>query len=159
MDHVVLKKIFFFAYNHRPCELEKVMELKHGTAVRLCAKIRELNLTQERLGAMTPTQVAELYYARKNAAKATANQEKIMPDLTLLQEKWQMTRPQGGMPRERKLALTMRLIVANYYYELPVNGAQHNRGKVLLSESQGLRLWSAITLQNVTSAFTVPIEF
>lgn len=100
MDHVVLKKVLLFACNHRPCELEKVMGLKHGTAVRVCAKIRELNLTQERLGAMTPTQVAELYYARKNAVKAAASQEKIMPDLTLLQEKWQMTRPQGSMPRE-----------------------------------------------------------
>ena len=96
MDNVVLKKVLLFACNHRPCELEKVMGLKHGTAVRACAKVRELNLTQERIGAMTPTQVAGLYYARKNAAKATTGQEKIMPDLALLQEKWQMTRPQGS---------------------------------------------------------------
>ena len=63
---------------------------------------------------MTPTQVAGLYYARKNAAKATTGQEKIMPDLTLLQEKWQMTRPQGSMPRERKLACSKQGV--RYFY-------------------------------------------
>ena len=54
------------------------MGLKHGTAVRACAKVRELGLTQEKIGAMTPSQIAGLYYARKNAAKATAGQEKII---------------------------------------------------------------------------------
>ena len=39
MDSVVLKKVLLFACNHRPCELEKVMGLKHGTAVRACAKV------------------------------------------------------------------------------------------------------------------------
>ena len=52
MDNVVLKKVLLFACKHRPCELEKVMGLKHGTAVRACAKVRELNLTQERIGAI-----------------------------------------------------------------------------------------------------------
>ena len=86
------------------------MGLKHGTAVSACSKVRELCLTQEKIGAMAPSQVAVLYYARKNAAKAIAGQEKIMPDLTLLQEKWQMTRSQGSMPRDRKLALTIRFM-------------------------------------------------
>lgn len=158
MDHVVLKKVLLFACNHRPCELEKVMGLKHGTAVRACAKVRELNLTQERLGTMTPTQVAELYYARKKAAGTAAAQEKIMPDLALLQEKWQLTRPQGSMPRERKLALTMQLIVEKYYFELPENVEQHKRGKVFLSESHVLRLWRAYRRNNVAPAYRVPHE-
>lgn len=159
MDSVVLKKVLLFACKHRPCELEKVMGLKHGTAVRACAKVRELNLTQERIGAMTPTQVAELYYARKNAAETTSGQEKIMPDLTLLQEKWQMTRPQGSMPRERKLALTMQLIVEKYYFELPENVEQQTRGKVFLSQSHVLRLWRAYRRQHVAPAYRVPHEY
>lgn len=159
MDSVVLKKVLLFACSHRPCELEKVMGLKHGTAVRACAKVRELSLTQEKIGAMTPSQVAGLYYARKNAAKATAGQEKIMPDLALLQEKWQMTRPQGSMPRERKLALTMQLIVEKYYFELPENVEQQTRGKVFLSESHVLRLWRAYRRQHVAPAYRVPHEY
>lgn len=159
MDHVVLKKILLFACKHRPCELEKELGLKHGTAVRVCAKVRELNFTPERLGAMTPGQIAALYYARKNSVKTSAGAEKIMPDLALLQEKWQMTRPRNGMPRERKLALTMSLIVEKYYLELPENLERCRHGQVLLSESHVLRLWRAYRRQHVAPAYRVPHEF
>ena len=159
MDQVVLKKALLFALTHRPCEVEREMGFKHGTAIRLCKKARALKLTKEQAAVMTPQQLSGLYYARQQSKSKHEEARMVRPDLALLQENRIRAQPQSSLSRERKLALNYQLIVDLYYLQLPANLELVKQGYSLLSTGQVLRLWREYRKTQVSAVYRVRHEY
>ena len=142
MEPTVLKAALLKALHNVSTSLEKE-GFKHGTAVRLRRKVRDLGLTQEKIGSMTAQELHDLYY-KKNVPVRSFN--KIEPDYLLLQDKFLKSKLRAKTPSQKKLALTKKSIVELYYINLPENKEKVERGEgYLYSISHVLHKWALMS--------------
>lgn len=124
-----LKKFVLLAvkYDFVPCKLEARGYL-HGTSVRLCRKLRDLDLTKEAVEAMPPKRLHELVYPkskpRSDSLDEQGNPVHISPDLEAISKAL----------KERPY-LTRSEAFKELYYEDPQNLRLAEHGRKFLKES------------------------
>lgn len=159
MDKQVLKNALLKAVNSSPKALEE-HGFKHGTAVRLCRKVKDLNLTKEQLNSMTAKEVHNLYYAKKAKNSSALAVQKIEPDFKLLQEKWNESRIKAQTPSQKKLALNKTTTVELYYYNDETNKELVAKGThKFYSLSNVLKRWRDYENNKITVTYQRHHEF
>ena len=158
MDNYSLKQMMLYACQYpSPAALEKRFGCSHGTAVRFVRWIKQNKFTLEQLGAMTPTEISTEYYKRKNRTRFNAQGQKIetiKPDLETLNQLVADESKRNGTSRERKLRLTQKAIIEQYYLETPANLALVKQGThALLSLSRVEAMLKAYRDSKVAVAF------
>lgn len=158
MDANALKKALIAACETMsPASLEKKYGFKHGTAVRLVRKCKELNLSIDGLSKMTPDEVSILYYARKAKAFEKVGDKQvpvIRPDVKLLEDKYLESHVDATYGSKKKLALTKHTIIELFYFEDTDNKELVAKGEAaFLSESRILKLWKQYTNQIKTPTY------
>ena len=78
---IMLKKSLLFAFVNKPITVERELKYAHGTALRLCRKVRSFGLTLEELTQMSAKEISKLYYSRsprkKKSSEATNSEKEV----------------------------------------------------------------------------------
>lgn len=123
MDPATLKKIVLVAFRTglRPSELEKELQLSHGVSVRLCKKIKAMELTFSGVSNMTPKQLHGLMYTQHRTRKVqdqSGNDVKfIQPDLPVIYQQLRNAEQSGGTRSDQKTRMNRSLIFDQFYYK------------------------------------------
>ena len=137
MEPKLLKDALLKACKHRPSELERLYNFKHGTACRLCKKVKELGLNEDKLNSMTSKEAHALYYKKQKPIESI-EKNKIEPNLELLEQQYNLSKVKS----HAKLKLTRELTIEEYYFNDPKNKELVQAGThIFYSKSHILTLW------------------
>lgn len=138
MDPDTLKRALIKALTMTAAQLEHE-GFSHGTAQRLRRKVAELKLTRESIGGMTSKELHKIYYKK---AKPVQSNNKIMPDIDYLQDKYIKSHLEAKTPSQKKLALTRKSVIELYYFNDPKNKEFVDSGESsFLSLSRVCHIW------------------
>ena len=126
MEASALKNLLIFACksDYSPKSLENRFSIKHGSAVRYCQWLKELNLTSEDLDKLTPTEISNLYYNRKERSQFNEQGQKIdiiRPNIPQLYQSIQEEKRSVRNSIRNKLQLPESEIIKRDYINHPKN--------------------------------------
>lgn len=131
--------------------------LKHGAAQRLKLKIKQLELTIDKVLEMNPTQMQAFFKEHGNKGRISQMAQYLQPDFELMYSVHMKSKSHNSYSTSAtKLELNLQVIYEDYYDTEENRRKAQQEGKRLYSLTHFRKLWAEYNQTKVTPTFRKP---
>ena len=158
-DPVLLYERTKFLCSNSVYKAEKTtsLMLTHGSATRLKQKIKLLDLTIDKVLAMTPTQLQAFFKAEGNKGRISQQTQYLQPDFETMYSVYMKSKTHNSFSTSAtKLELTLQVIYEDYYNTEENRSKAQQEGLRIYSLTHFRKLWAEYCQTKVTPTFRKP---
>ncbi len=131
--------------------------LKHGAAQRLKLKIKQLELTIDKVLEMNPTQMQAFFKEHGNKGRISQQAQYLQPDFELMYSVHMKSKTHNSYSTSAtKLELNLQVIYEDYYDTEENRSKAQKEGKRIYSLTHFRKLWADYNKTKVTPTFRKP---
>lgn len=158
-DPVLMYERIKFLCNNSVYKAERTpsLMLTHGAAQRLRTKIKQLDLTINKVLEMTPTQMQAFFKEHGNKGRISQQSQYLQPNFELMYSVHMKSKTHNSYSTSAtKLELNLQVIYEDYYDTAENRSKAHQEGKRIYSLTHFRKLWAEYNRTKVTPTFRKP---
>lgn len=152
-DPVLMYERIKFLCNNSVYKAERTpsLMLTHGAAQRLRTKIKQLDLTINKVLEMTPTQMQAFFKEHGNKGRISQQSQYLQPNFELMYSVHMKSKTHNSYSTSAtKLELNLQVIYEDYYDTAENRSKAHQEGKRIYSLTHFRKLWAEYNRTKVT---------